>query len=117
MCSNRYKGIHCETEREICFEDVVCLNGGICTFSDNESVSFCECEPGFSGIDCSHNINDCENVTCENGGRCVYLFITPVLTMQLKRLYMECFKLICLWTEWSHFILSLFHVMVEKVLF
>lgn len=72
VCSNRYEGINCETEREICFKDVVCLNDGICMSDDNESFAFCACEHGFTGIDCSHNINECENVTCKNGGRCVY---------------------------------------------
>lgn len=71
VCSNGYEGINCEIQRELCFNDVVCLNDGLCMFGENDNSSLCVCAPGFSGIDCSQNINDCENVTCKNNGSCV----------------------------------------------
>ena len=30
----------------------------------------CICDYGWSGEDCSENINDCENEPCNNGGHC-----------------------------------------------
>jgi len=31
----------------------------------------CECLPGFSGANCSVNVDDCVNHMCQNGGTCV----------------------------------------------
>ena len=32
---------------------------------------FCRCKPGYTGINCQENINDCLNATCFNGGSCI----------------------------------------------
>uniref|UniRef100_A0A183CPD2 Notch n=1 Tax=Globodera pallida TaxID=36090 RepID=A0A183CPD2_GLOPA len=30
----------------------------------------CECAPGWFGVNCEQNRNDCENIVCDNGGKC-----------------------------------------------
>jgi len=32
---------------------------------------FCRCKPGYTGVNCQENINDCLNATCYNGGLCI----------------------------------------------
>eukprot|EP00121_Abeoforma_whisleri_P012971 Awhi_evm1s11974 len=50
-----------------------CLNGGVCTdVKDGQTYTFtCECQPGFTGDDCSTDIKDCKDESCLNGGQCV----------------------------------------------
>uniref|UniRef100_A0A8C6W9S3 Cubilin n=1 Tax=Nannospalax galili TaxID=1026970 RepID=A0A8C6W9S3_NANGA len=45
-----------------------CVNGQ-CT--DTVSGYFCKCEPGWSGTNCTENINECLSSPCLNGGTCV----------------------------------------------
>ena len=43
--------------------DVICQNGGTV-----QPDCICQCPEGFTGNDCSTQLNPCENVTCLNGG-------------------------------------------------
>ena len=47
-----------------------CNGNGQCT---NEELLFiCNCNPGYTGIDCGINIDDCEDENCSSGnGRCI----------------------------------------------
>ena len=52
-----------------------CQNNGTCQ-EDIDTYSYtCHCLPGFEGIQCEVNIDDCTllNVTCANGGTCIDL--------------------------------------------
>ncbi|KPP62851.1 EGF-like repeat and discoidin I-like domain-containing protein 3-like [Scleropages formosus] len=55
-----------------------CHNGGECEISerhrgDTFTGYVCNCPPGFNGIHCQHNINECERNPCKNGGICTDL--------------------------------------------
>ena len=39
-----------------------CRNGGTCTESSSQYQ--CQCPPGFTGIGCEVNIDECEGITC-----------------------------------------------------
>lgn len=34
----------------------------------------CQCLDGFLGADCSEEVEQCRDISCENGGECVYVF-------------------------------------------
>jgi hypothetical protein len=46
-----------------------CNGNGAC--SDATGTAACVCDPGFTGADCSVNIDDCALAPCQNGGMCV----------------------------------------------
>ncbi|GFX94272.1 sushi, von Willebrand factor type A, EGF and pentraxin domain-containing protein 1 [Trichonephila clavipes] len=71
ICPAGYEGPQCERAQEICYPDILCLNGGTCIEPEGSNHSYCVCAEGFTGIDCSVDVDDCENVTCLNNGRCV----------------------------------------------
>lgn len=41
------------------------------SYKDEASYD-CQCEPGYQGTHCEHITNMCENITCQNNGKCVY---------------------------------------------
>ena len=57
------------------FSDVVscgsssCSNNGVCSEEVGAGVT-CICDPGWTGTDCSTDINECDGNPCENGGTC-----------------------------------------------
>ncbi len=51
-----------------CFEQS-CTGNGTCT--NEESSYICNCNPGYTGIDCGINIDDCEDENCSGNGRCI----------------------------------------------
>ncbi|GFT70691.1 sushi, von Willebrand factor type A, EGF and pentraxin domain-containing protein 1 [Nephila pilipes] len=71
LCPAGYEGPQCERAQEICYPDILCLNGGTCLEPEGSNHSYCVCSEGFAGIDCSVDVDDCENITCLNNGRCV----------------------------------------------
>ncbi|XP_037633477.1 EGF-like repeat and discoidin I-like domain-containing protein 3 isoform X2 [Sebastes umbrosus] len=55
-----------------------CHNRGTCeiseTYRGDTFIGYvCKCPPGFSGVHCQHNINECEREPCKNGGICTDL--------------------------------------------
>ncbi|XP_071493021.1 uncharacterized protein [Diadema antillarum] len=85
-CVDRIDGFVCECPDDSSPYDVFCnplppctsdpcQNNGTCQ-QDLASYTFtCVCLPGFEGVTCEININDCalHGVTCANGGTCVDL--------------------------------------------
>lgn len=62
---------------QFCTEDVdecqlqpnACQNGGTCT--NHNGGYACVCVNGWSGDDCSKNIDDCFTASCANGSTCI----------------------------------------------
>ncbi|KAL2301728.1 hypothetical protein Nmel_011120 [Mimus melanotis] len=46
------------------------MNGGTCHQTSDFTFE-CNCLPGFEGTVCGHNVDDCPNHKCLNGGVCV----------------------------------------------
>jgi hypothetical protein len=47
---------------------IVCDNGGACI--DGVDATSCLCAPGFDGVECGTNINECAPGPCQNGAIC-----------------------------------------------
>ncbi|KAL4613242.1 EGF-like repeat and discoidin I-like domain-containing protein 3 isoform X2 [Arapaima gigas] len=76
ICAEGFTGDTCNaTERGPCNPNP-CKNDGTCEVIShsrrgdvfNEYV--CKCLPGFEGIHCQNNVNDCVGQPCKNGGTC-----------------------------------------------
>ncbi|NXS41773.1 CRUM1 protein, partial [Balaeniceps rex] len=86
-CWPGYTGQRCEEDVDECVTDP-CHNGGVCfersnqayygtrpdfpsNFSYSQAAGFlCSCQPGFAGVECAVNINECEEGPCKNGAVC-----------------------------------------------
>ncbi len=53
---------------DYCFEQS-CNGNRICI--NKESSFICNCNLGYTGIDCGINIDDCEDENCSGNGRCI----------------------------------------------
>ncbi|XP_035234358.1 protein crumbs homolog 2-like [Anguilla anguilla] len=87
LCWPGYEGDHCEIDIDECAVEP-CQNGGHCfersnmtnygklpqldwQFSYADAAGhLCECLPGFTGENCSVNIDECESSPCQNGASC-----------------------------------------------
>ncbi|GFO32382.1 fibropellin-1, partial [Plakobranchus ocellatus] len=93
-CLPAYRGPNCETDIPDC-DPSPCLYGSVCKErskqeyygqGDDEFVNFtfagaagyvCECALGVKGVNCSEDIDECEdptNTPCQNGATCVNSF-------------------------------------------
>ncbi|XP_073446794.1 protein crumbs homolog 2 [Dendrobates tinctorius] len=90
LCWAGYSGNHCELDIDECAHHP-CLHGALCMdrsdqtlygaqpeFSTNFSYDraagyVCRCQPGFTGENCSVNIDECESAPCQNDGSCADL--------------------------------------------
>lgn len=82
-CWPGYEGLNCEVDIDECV-DAPCENGGECfeksdptqwtsdwTFSYDTAAGYiCQCQPGYTGENCSLNIDECVSEPCQNGGQC-----------------------------------------------
>ena len=58
------------TTNTLTFQDEQpCKNGGKCT--NTFGSYYCECKPGFGGMNCEIDIDECAVEPCLNGGSCV----------------------------------------------
>lgn len=64
------KGKYCEKKIEFCTKEMnPCENGARCV--DKGTSYSCECPDGFSGANCSVNVDECAQHLCQNGATCV----------------------------------------------
>lgn len=63
-------GQHCTEDVDECrLQPNTCQNGGTC---HNGFGSYnCVCVNGWSGVDCSENLNDCAEASCSEGSTCI----------------------------------------------
>ncbi|KAM4019790.1 protein crumbs homolog 2 isoform 2-T2 [Anomaloglossus baeobatrachus] len=90
LCWAGYSGNHCELDinecaARPCLHDALCMErsdpalyGAQPEFStdfsyDRAAGYVCRCQPGFTGENCSVNIDDCQSDPCQNDGSCVDL--------------------------------------------
>ncbi|XP_078278371.1 cubilin [Rhinoraja longicauda] len=52
---------------DLCQHSNPCMNGQCCAVFSSYK---CICAPGWTGINCTQNINDCASSPCQNGGNC-----------------------------------------------
>ncbi|XP_068079104.1 protein crumbs homolog 2b isoform X1 [Danio rerio] len=87
ICWTGYEGVNCELDVDECVSQP-CENEGQCfqrsdsslyrvlpeldtDFSFQSAAGYlCQCVSGFTGENCSVNVNECESAPCENGGSC-----------------------------------------------
>ena len=66
-CADGFTGTNCETPKPCTIDP--CQNGGAClTVSDNSYM--CACPPGYSGMHCQEDTNECDPDPCQNNGVC-----------------------------------------------
>ncbi|RXN08663.1 crumbs -like protein [Labeo rohita] len=82
-CWPGFKGDNCEVDIDEC-ADTPCQNDGECfekskpehwetdwEFTYATAAGYvCQCQPGYTGENCSVNINECVSEPCHNGGSC-----------------------------------------------
>ena len=69
VCGNGFIGRNCELQaNSTTCRDYECKFG---TCAVNESGSFCQCFPGYSGTKCETNLNECSMSPCGSRGRCI----------------------------------------------
>lgn len=56
------QGFHCNR--------LPCKNGGSCQ-EKKDGSAICLCSPGYTGPDCSQDVDECASSPCQNGGFCV----------------------------------------------
>ena len=102
VCLAGYTGSNCSLDIDDCNIEP-CMNGAtclvcqymgskskkiVCNFFQDEVDGFsCVCLAGYSGMDCSVNIDDCSDNPCDNGGTCIVsCFATTymVITYRMK---------------------------------
>ncbi|XP_078661760.1 uncharacterized protein LOC144905833 [Branchiostoma floridae x Branchiostoma belcheri] len=56
----------CEQPQDICY------NNGVCSTCFNDSYTFCSCLPGYEGVLCTLDVDECASSPCQNGGTCFH---------------------------------------------
>ena len=48
------------------------MNNGVCVPEGGPELDLtsCTCLPGYTGVQCETNIDDCAGITCGNRGKC-----------------------------------------------
>ena len=77
-CSAVFSGKNCDQGFRC--NRLPCKNGGSCQ-EKKDGSAICLCSPGYTGPDCSQDVDECASSPCQNGGFCVNA--TGNLHMQL----------------------------------
>lgn len=57
------------TDLNYCTNHKPCKNDASCTNTGQGSYT-CTCQPGFTGVNCETETNECDSNPCKNGGSC-----------------------------------------------
>ena len=57
---------------------------------DGINAFTCLCLPGFTGIYCQHDINECDSKPCQNGGTCLDSYGTYMCTCPQGYIGIDC---------------------------
>ncbi|VDD81910.1 unnamed protein product [Mesocestoides corti] len=71
QCTTGWSGQFCQKrspEYDACRSSKPCRNGGTC-ISVGKNFR-CLCPPGFAGLHCEDDIDECQSNPCQNGGKC-----------------------------------------------
>ena len=68
-CKVDFSGAYCELDISSCHSFSICLYGGICNSTVNQTT--CKCPAGKLGGHCQDEVDICKNITCQNHGQCV----------------------------------------------
>ena len=61
---------HFFTDLNPCAHITPCQNGGNCSNGDPSQYN-CVCSPGFTGMECEEDIDECDMSPCGNNGTCI----------------------------------------------
>ena len=66
-------GPTCAEDFVACSDKIPCNNVGQCIFgqTDVDTDNSCKCEPGFEGVRCEINIDDCQSAQCPANADCI----------------------------------------------
>ncbi|KAH3791857.1 hypothetical protein DPMN_145348, partial [Dreissena polymorpha] len=72
MCPIGKTGLRCHLE-DACVSQPCKGNSSVCSTSPLDGNPICTCGPGWSGRDCSQDVNECDTATvvCDHGSTCV----------------------------------------------
>ncbi|KAG5839720.1 hypothetical protein ANANG_G00207940 [Anguilla anguilla] len=76
ICADSFTGDTCNATESgpcspnPCKNEAVCEVIGTSRRGDVFSEYVCKCQPGFDGVHCQNNVNDCASQPCQNGGTC-----------------------------------------------
>ncbi|TKR93117.1 hypothetical protein L596_007633 [Steinernema carpocapsae] len=69
-CPSIWKGKLCEKYNPCHTLDKMCKNGKCRSVNGSDFDGACECQPGYTGVFCEIDIDDCNPNPCLNGGTC-----------------------------------------------
>ena len=69
-CDSDYAGTLCNIDQDVCGHQSPCANGATCNNTGDNSYH-CDCAPGFTGLNCDEDIDDCASSPCKNGATCI----------------------------------------------
>ncbi|CAL8272456.1 unnamed protein product [Merluccius merluccius] len=69
-CDEGWGGLLCDQDLNYCTNHKPCANGATCMNTGQGSYT-CTCLPGFTGVDCTAEVRECDSQPCQNGGHCL----------------------------------------------
>nr|XP_020459274.1 delta-like protein 4 [Monopterus albus] len=71
-CQEGWGGLLCDQDLNFCTHHHPCVNGATCMNTGQGSYT-CTCLPGFTGVNCELEMQECDSSPCRNGGICTNL--------------------------------------------
>ncbi|KAL3052736.1 hypothetical protein OYC64_005292 [Pagothenia borchgrevinki] len=71
-CQEGWGGLLCDQDLNFCTHHRPCVNGATCMNTGQGSYT-CTCLPGFTGVNCELEMQECDSNPCRNGAICTNL--------------------------------------------